>query len=301
MVLRLTPNLDGTYSESVLHRFTADHPVGAGFGGSDGQYPSGNLIADAAGNLYGTTYYGGGSDCDGYGCGTVFKLTANLDGTYSERVVYSFTGGRDGAAPAAGLLADAGGNIYGTTREGGDDHTCLTGCGTVFKLTANLDGSYSETVMYRFTGGSDGETPSSGLIADAVGNLYGTAYSGGVFVPGCFRWCGTLFTLSPTGSFAVLHSFTFDDGGNPSGDLMADAAGNLYGTTTDGGSNNWGTVFKLTFSGTFNGVPGMANCTGQSMSFLATEFGGLGHAATALRFASVADLRDAVAGYCAGR
>jgi len=301
MVIRLTPNLDGTYTESVLHTFTADNPVPAGFGGSDGQYPFGNLVADGAGNLYGTTYYGGGSDCDGYGCGTVFKLTASLDGTYSESVVYSFIGGRDGAAPAARLLADAGGNLYGTTTQGGDDHECLTGCGTVFKLTPNLDGTYSETVIHRFTGGSDGESPYSGLIADAVGNLYGTAYSGGVFVPGCFRTCGTVFTLSPPGTFAVLHSFNFDDGGNPIADLMADAAGNLYGTTTRGGANNWGTVFKLTVSGTFNGVPGMANCTGQSTSFLATEFGGLGHAATALRFASVADLQNAVAAYCAGR
>jgi uncharacterized repeat protein (TIGR03803 family) len=300
MVIKLTPNLNGAYTESVLHSFVGNSDMPAGFGGSDGQYPFGVLIADSGGNLYGTTFYGGGSDCDGYGCGTVFTITANLDGTYNESVIYSFTGGRDGAAPAAGLLADTAGNFYGTTSAGGDDHACLTGCGTVFKLTANADGTYSEAVIHRFTGGSDGQTPYAGLIADAVGNLYGTTYAGGVIVPGCGS-CGTVFTLTPTGTLAVLHSFIFADGANPVAELMADATGNLYGTTSGGGSDNWGTVFKLTVSGTFNGVPGMPNCTGQSISFLATEFGGVGHAATALRFASVTDLQNAVAVYCAGR
>jgi uncharacterized repeat protein (TIGR03803 family) len=300
-VFKLTPNLDGTYTETVLHSF-----IGSGdwYGGSDGQYPFGGPTADAAGNLYGTTFYGGGSGCDGYGCGTVFKLTPNLDGTYSENVLYSFTGGRDGSGPTAGLLADVAGNLYGTTAEGGgSSRDCLTGCGTVFKLTPNLGGTYSESVLHIFVGGSDGQTPYAGLIADAVGNLYGTTYAGGnieVGEPGCGGWCGTVFMLTPKGTLTVLHRFTFSDGANPLAGLMADAAGNLYGTTTLGGNNNYGTVFKLTMSATFNGVPGTPNCTGQSLSFLATEFGGIAHAATALGFTTVTDLQNAVVTYCAG-
>jgi len=298
-VFRLTPNLDGTYTETVLHSFAGTSD--GWYGGPDGQYPFSGVIADAAGNLYGTTFYGGGSGCAGYGCGTVFRLTANPDGTYSESVLHSFTGDRDGAAPTAGLLADASGNLYGTTTAGGGARTCVDGCGTVFKLTANPDGTYTESVLHSFAGDSDGQTPYAGLIADGVGNLYGTTYAGGLIAPGCFGWCGTVFMLTPRGTLAVLHRFDSSDGANPLGGLMADVAGNLYGTTSFGGSNNFGSVFKLTVSATFNGVPGMANCTGQSSSFLATQFGGLAPAATALGFASVTDLRNAVAAYCSGQ
>ena len=293
-VFRLMPNLDGTYTESVLHSFTGGSD--GQYGGGDGQYPFSGLIADAAGNLYGTTFYGGGNSCEGFGCGTVFKLTPKLDGTYGESVLYSFTGSHDGAAPSAGLLADAAGNLYGTTSQGGGARACLTGCGTVFKLTANPDGTYSESVLHSFGGGSDGQTPSAGLIADAVGNLYGTTYAGGLTV--CGGWCGTVFMLTSTGTLRVLHSFNSSDGANPLAGLMADAEGNLYGTTSLGGTKNYGTVFKQTVSATFNGVPGMANCTSQSISFLATEFGGVAHAATSLGFAGVTDLRNAVAAYC---
>jgi uncharacterized repeat protein (TIGR03803 family) len=288
-VFKLTPNLDGTYSEEVLYSFN---------GGSDGQYPFGALIADAADNLYGTTFLGGGSGCDGSGCGTVFELKPNLDGTYSETVLHRFASGRDGAAPAAGLLADAAGTLYGTTSAGGDSHGCLTGCGTVFTLTPNADGTYTERVLHSFTGGSDGQTPYAGLIADAVGNLYGTTYAGGLTL--CAGWCGTVFTLTPTGTLSVLHRFNFSDGANPMARLIADAAGNLYGTTSLGGTNSWGTVFKQSVSATFNGVPGMSSCSGQSMSFLATQFGGIAHAATALGFASVTNLQNAVVAHCAG-
>jgi uncharacterized repeat protein (TIGR03803 family) len=175
-VFKLTLNPDGTYTHGVLHNF-AGYP-------SDGTSPH-DLNADAAGNLYGATTGGGGSACgaDNLGCGTVFKLTPNPDGTYSESMLYSFTGDRDGAGPAAGLLTDAAGNLYGTTSEGGGSRACLTGCGTVFTLTPNLDGTYGESVLHRFTGGSDGQTPYAGLIADAVGNLYGTTYAGGSSCP----------------------------------------------------------------------------------------------------------------------
>jgi uncharacterized repeat protein (TIGR03803 family) len=288
-MFKLTPNPDGTYSESVLYNFT---------GGSDGRYPFGGVIADAAGNLYGTTYYGGGSGCDGLGCGTVFELKPNLDGTYSESVLYSFTGGRDGAAPAAGLIADAARNLYGTTSQGGGSRACLPGCGTVFMLTPNPDGTYSESVLHSFSA-SDGQAPNAGLIADAAGNLYGTTYTGGPTDGSGCPWCGTVFALTPTGTLRVLHSFNSSDGSSPLGGLIADAAGNLYGTTSLGGNSNSGTVFKQTVAAPFDGVPGTANCTGQSISFLTTEFGGIAHAATALGFASVTDLHDAVVAHCA--
>ena len=295
-VFKLTANPDGTYTETVLHHFT---------GGSDGQYPFGRLIADAAGNLYGTTFYGGGSSSCLLGCGTVFELQPNPDGTYSETLLHSFAGGdRDGAAPFAGLLADAAGNLYGTTSEGGDTRACQFGCGTVFTLTPNLDGTYSENVLHSFGGGSDGQAPFAGLIADAVGNLYGTTNAGGVVDPGCEGngfGCGTMFIMTASRTLHVLHTFTLSDGANPVAGLIADAAGNLYGTTSFGGANNHGTVFKQNLSATFNGVPGAANCSGQSLSFLATEFGGIAHAGAALGFSSVTELQNVVAAYCAGQ
>ena len=298
-VFRLTKNPDGTYTETLLHSFTGSSD--GWFGGSDGQYPFSGLIADGTGSLYGTTLYGGGSGCETHGCGTVFRLMPNPDGTYSESVLYRFTGGRDGAAPYAGLLADATGNLFGTTSAGGGAQACPAGCGTVFKLTANPDGTYSESVLHRFAGDSEGQAPYASLIADAAGNLYGTTHAGGLIESGCSGWCGTVFVLTPTGTLAVLHRFTFSDGANPFAALMADADGNLYGTASVGGSNSYGTVFKQTVSATFTGVPGMANCTGQSVSFVSAKFGGIGRAATALGFTSVTDLQSAVAAHCGGR
>jgi len=132
------------------------------------------------------------------------------------------------------------------------------------------------------------------------GNLYGTTYTGGPIGGSGCPWCGTVFALTPTGTLRVLHSFNSSDGSSPQGGLIADAEGDLYGTTSLGGSSNAGTVFKQTVSAPFDGVPGTANCTGQSISFLTTEFGGIAHAATALGFGSVTDLHDAVAAHCAG-
>src|SRR5260221_8834378 len=144
---------------TVLHSFK---------GGTDGESPVGGVVRDAAGNLYGTTEYGGGVTCFFQdGCGTVFKL----DTTGKETVLYSFTGGTDGAIPFAGLIRDASGNLYGTTEYGGD-LTCNSGvgCGTVFKV----DTTGKETVVCSFTGGADGSDPDASVIRDAAGNLYGT-------------------------------------------------------------------------------------------------------------------------------
>ena len=163
-----------TGKETVLHSFT---------GGADGAYPTGGVIRDGSGNIYGTAFLGGAS-----GNGTVFKLST----TGVETVLYSFTGGADGAQPVAGVIRDAKGNLYGTTQAGGD-LTCGApyGCGTVFKL----DTTRKETVVYSFTG-ADGDRPTAGLFMDGSYNLYGTTYVGGDL--NCLSGgCGTVFKIAP--------------------------------------------------------------------------------------------------------
>ena len=218
-----------TSKETVLYSFT---------GGTDGGYPTGGVTRDAAGNLYGTTVDGGeGSDCY-YGCGTVFKL----DVTGKENVLYSFTAGTDGTSPAAGLVQDSAGDVYGTTYYGGNA-TCNkggnSGCGTVFKVTQ----SGKETPLYIFTGRTDGAYPYADLLMDAKGDLFGTTSEGGDLNCTPPYGCGTVFKLTKAGKLTVLHRFTGKaDGAVPNGGLIRDAAGNLYGAS--GGGN--GQVFKLT-------------------------------------------------------
>jgi uncharacterized repeat protein (TIGR03803 family) len=261
-----------------------------------GANPNGPLIADAAGNLYGTATTG-----EGYqGLGGVFKVTPAGVAT----VLYTFTGANsDGFLPfyTAGLVADAAGNLYGTTQYGG-----TFGWGTVYKLTPPVAGSntWSETVLYSFTGGNDGAYPVSSLILEAKGNLYGTTPFGGSSGFGQIG-SGTVYELTPpstgsTWSETVLHAFVGSDGARPISALTADSAGNLYGTTALGGSTNLGTVFKIVLPATFNGIPGQSNCYGQSISFLAQEYGGIAHAAATLGYSSVAALQSAVTAYCGG-
>jgi uncharacterized repeat protein (TIGR03803 family) len=229
-VFKVTPK----GKETVLHAFT---------GGNDGAEPAGELVADADGNLYGTTQQGGSVACDGDGCGTVFKLTP----AGQETVLYAFpSGGHSGVWPQGHLVIDAEGNLYGTTREGGDYHAwCSGGCGTVFKLAP--DGK--ETVLYAFAGGSDGFVPVGGVIADGNGNLYGTTLGGGS--SNCSSGCGTVFKVTPEGKERLLYTFTGgDDGMHPFAGLLADTKGNLYGTTERGGGagcngQGCGTVFKV--------------------------------------------------------
>jgi uncharacterized repeat protein (TIGR03803 family) len=199
-------------------------------GGADGWYPFAGLIADGAGNLYGTTKFGGTGTCDN-GCGTVFKLAPN--GT--ETVLYSFKGGTDGAEPEAGLITDSAGNFYSTTFAGGAE-----GLGTVFKLTP----AGEETVLYSFKGGTDGSNPQAVLLADSAGNLYGTTEQGGK------RKDGTVFKLAPNGTETVLYSFKggLNDGAYPLAGVIADGAGNLYGTTS-GIKRGEQTAFKLAPNG----------------------------------------------------
>jgi uncharacterized repeat protein (TIGR03803 family) len=211
--------LDKSGVEAVLHNFGV---------GADGQDPIGGLVPDAAGNLYGTTAFGGA-----FLNGTVFKL--DKGGSYT--VLYSFGDGADGAAPYAGLVRDKAGNLYGTTYLGGG-----YGWGTVFKL----DTSGHESVGHSFALVADGELPFAALVRDAAGNLYGTTTQGG----GTSNY-GTVFKLDKDGKETVLHSFTGGaDGAWPYAGLIRDKAGNLYGTTAGGGTGSCdagcGTVFKLT-------------------------------------------------------
>lgn len=255
-VFELIPGSNGTWTEKVLYRFT---------GGDDGNQPAAGLIFDSAGNLYGTTLGGGtsGTRCGGLGCGTVFELTPGTGGTWTEKVLHSFHDNyKDGYTPLAGLIFDTAGNLYGTTYYGGP-FTTLCGsdhfCGTVFELTPGTGGTWTEKVLHSFKhNGKDGFNPRAGLILDAAGNLYGTTYFGGPPGRGCGGYgCGTVFELtrgtSHTWNEKVLHSFINNgkDGYNPEAGLIFDSAGNLYGTTLEGGfygsggCPSCGTVFEL--------------------------------------------------------
>jgi uncharacterized repeat protein (TIGR03803 family) len=302
-VFELSPSATG-WSFNLLYEFK---------GGGDGVDPQGPLAFDIAGNLYGTTTYGGGScPFQKQGCGTVFELSPNSNGSWSESVLHRFKQTSDGAAPVTGVILDASGNVYGTTEFAGLVNTispngcgtvyeltptdaswtftvlhtlvaatgcsggmlafdttgnlyvaagtggtannhCGNGCGLIFKLTPGTT-NWTESVLYKFTGGSDGDTPFP-LIFGSDGNLYGAALFGGSGACAIGDGgCGTIFWLTPSGSswsFSLLQSFNGNDGELPIGITLA-ANGNLYGATEDGGtastkcSDGCGTVFELT-------------------------------------------------------
>jgi uncharacterized repeat protein (TIGR03803 family) len=237
-------------TEKIIYEFA---------GGADGGNPLSDLTLDAAGNLYGTTIVGGTGTACGVGCGTVFELQRTKDG-WKEQVLYSFTWGNDGATPEGGVIFDKGGNLYGTTVGGGGSNDS----GTIFKLAPNSHGGWTESVLYGFTGGSDGANPMGDLVFDSQGNLYGTAFAGASFRNSClYEGCGTVFELTPHsgGSWteATLHVFAGepDDGGNPPAGVVLDSAGNVYGMTKYGGTASCrpggshpgcGTVYRLTLN-----------------------------------------------------
>ncbi len=235
-VFELSPRQGGGWTETILHSFNDN--------GLDGAAPWASLIMDASGNLYGTTITGGIHPCSGAGCGTVFELSPREGGGWTEKLLHSFGHGSDGIAPIGSLIMDASGNLYGTTGSGGIHPCSGNGCGTVFELSPENGGGWSENVLHSFGNGLDGESPAAGLIFDAVGNLYGTTGSGGI------HGAGTVFEMSPAGDGAwtenVLHSFgRTGDGGTPLAGLSLDHAGNLYGTTAEGGIHGVGAVFEL--------------------------------------------------------
>ncbi len=253
-------------TETVLYNFT---------GFPDGGFPLGGLTSDRAGNFYGTTS-GGGVACGEteFGCGTVFELSPNGNGGWNETVLYSFTGGADGAEPGAPVIFDSVGNLYGTATRGG-----ANGYGVVFELSP-VGASWTETVLHSFAGGADGANPGS-LIMDPAGNLYGTN-SAGVFElsPSRGGWTNqviysvsaalgltmdaagnifgfgyssgwTVFELAPNGRggwnatviYLLIPASKHNDA--PGAPLVLDKAGNLYGTTSGGGAKNYGTVYQL--------------------------------------------------------
>jgi uncharacterized repeat protein (TIGR03803 family) len=236
-VFELTPGDDGKWTEKVLHRFTFDS------GTHDGASPGyGSLIFDKAGNLYGTTYYGGRC-VESYGCGTVFQLTRHAKGRWTEKVLYCFqANGKDGHNPYYGLVFDAAGNLYGTTFQGGRSSKCNVGCGTVFQLTPGTKSRSEERVLYSFDG-KDGSGAIGNLVLDSKGNLYGNTNTGGAYNR------GTVFRLSPVAGGKwkeLVYSFRPGTDGNlPSGGLVSDSDGNLYGTTFAGGAHDGGMVYKF--------------------------------------------------------
>ncbi|MFZ0706264.1 MAG: choice-of-anchor tandem repeat GloVer-containing protein [Candidatus Korobacteraceae bacterium] len=222
-----------TWTQKTLYSFQ---------GGADGAFPSGRMIFGSDGSLYGTTISGGGTGCGGTGCGTVFnlKLGAML-GTWNETVLYRF-GGSDGANPTLGELTfDKSGNLYGTTNSGGASNS-----GAVYELK-RAGSTWTQSVLYNFTGGSDGGSPDAGVIFDKAGNLYGTTIVGGT-------GHGTVYELMPSGSGwseSVLYAFKPGVGGvYPLAGLLFDSSGNLYGASSYGLGVNGGTVFELSPSGT---------------------------------------------------
>ena len=214
----------GAYS--VIYSFT---------GFDDGSNPYGGLVKDGAGNVYGMTEHGGTSGSQSSGFGTIYKIAAGG----GQSVLYSFTGGDDGGNPVGVLARDKAGNLYGVTQNEGH-----SGQGVVFELTHK--GVYS--VLHPFTGGADGGDPIGGLAIDSAGStLYGTTNRGGG------AQIGTVFkiALGATPVFTTLHSFGGGGDANlPTTELVFDKAGDLYGTTGLGGTNDAGTVYKIASDGT---------------------------------------------------
>ena len=231
---------DGTVFEiaKTRHGYASAPITLASFTGADGAYPERSLIVDAEGNLLGTTYKGGVD-----GDGTVFEIAKTRHGYASTPTTLASFNDANGRSPLCTLVADAAGNLFGTTAQGG-----LDGDGTVFEIIKTRHGyASSPTTLVNFSG-PDGAAPETNLIIDAAGNLFGTTYSGGAANSGTvFEIAKTLqgYATSPT----TLVSFTGADGGNPDSGLTADAAGNLFGTTYQGGTSNDGTLFEVTDSG----------------------------------------------------
>jgi hypothetical protein len=251
----------GAWTETTLHVFQGhDH--------NDGGSPEGGVILDAAGNVYGTTAYGGSGPCalfgTAVGCGSVYEMIAPVHsgGTWTEKLLYSFQGDRDGQFPIGELVFDKLGNLYGATRFGGGYGSCdspyYQHCGTIFELIApkTKGGKWTERVLYSFKSGKDGANPNGGLIFDNAGAIYGTTSSGAnqICQGAGYVGCGTVFRLSPTSKAGVawtenvIYRFKghpHNDGSGPNGGLAFDGAGAIFCTTVGGGSAEEGVVFRL--------------------------------------------------------
>jgi uncharacterized repeat protein (TIGR03803 family) len=215
------------------------------FSGPDGRDPISGLVRDARGNFYGTSNTGGFPNCAAEGsCGTIYRVSPRSNGTWHKTVLHRFKG-TEGGNPAGALILDSAGNLYGTTNLGGNTKCTVgtfVGCGTVFELSPGANKVWTLKTLHRFVG-TDGSGPASTLVFDKKGNLYGTTQTNGA------NDAGTVFQLHPQSNGAwtlkTLHNFTGTDGLQAAGALVFDSAGNLYGTTRLGGTNDTGTVFKL--------------------------------------------------------
>jgi uncharacterized repeat protein (TIGR03803 family) len=251
VLFELSPETGGAWKYSIMHEFR---------GGTDGALPYyAGLSFGPDGNLYGTAADGGNlNDCEDSGCGVVFRLTPKAGGGWTETVLFDF-GGPDGANPLGNLIFDAVGNLYGIAGNGGVSSGCnYVGCGLVYELSPTASGPWKETVLREFQPGSGGfgnyygGLAEAGPILDASGNLYDTAAAGGQFGE------GVVFRLTPGSSApwteTVLYAFSGGaKGGSPGfSGLIIDAAGNLFGTSSNGGSStacdsdSCGTVFEIT-------------------------------------------------------
>jgi uncharacterized repeat protein (TIGR03803 family) len=225
-IYKLSPNSDGTWTESILYSL--------GSYSGDGTYTWAEPVFDAAGNIYGTTVTGGA-----FGSGTVYKLSPNSDGTWTESVLYSFTGGADQGIPKSAVWLDSSGNIFGTASADG-----TSAAGAVFELSPSSGGTWTERTLHIFGAVGDGYRPYAGLTGDAAGNLYGTTYVGGAIGAGC------VYRMYPgTGggwSENVVYSFTESPDGNAPGvGVTLGNGGVFYGVTSYGGTAQMGVVFAL--------------------------------------------------------
>ena len=230
-VFEMMLGADGKWTENVLHSFN----------GKDGRQPMASLVFDSAGNLYGTTLAGGA-----HNGGTVFQLTPGKDGKWGEKLLLSFDSNGKNPHYPSGVILDAAGNLYGATVYGG-----AHGGGAVFQLTPDESGKWTEKVLYSFCSASrcaDGSGP-GGLVFDASGNLFGATGVGGTG-DSCGEGCGTVFELTrgTNGEWTETVLYNFEGGNDaaqPNSLLIFDAAGNLYGTSIEGGTYDGGTVFEI--------------------------------------------------------
>jgi uncharacterized repeat protein (TIGR03803 family) len=226
IVFELTPNGAGGWTETTLYNFSSS-PVGAAY------EPWAGLVFDSAGNLYGTTYYGGT-----YGYGTVFELR-QVGRQWNEKVLHSFnSNGKDGTYPRSNLTFDSAGNLYGTTPTGGS-----SGGGTVFQLVPKTGGGWSERVICSFNLKGDVNPNATPVVFDSSGNLYGAVDVGGTSSD------GFIYELAPQSNGdwkeETLFNFDYNNGASPTSNLLIDSSGNLYGTALEGGTGSDGIVFEL--------------------------------------------------------
>jgi hypothetical protein len=259
----------GAWTQNQLYIFK-------GKNSNDGETPAGGVIFDQARNLYGTTAYGGSGDCvllgTAVGCGVVFQMKPprTKGGAWTETVLYSFQGGKDGYLPQGNLTFDSAGNLYGATLYGGGYGSCNAPyykyCGTVFELSPpkTKGGKWKEKVLYSFKSGTDGANPNGGLALDSKGAIYGTTYFGGSEKGECDggvggTGCGTVFELKPPANKGDawteedLLRFHGQDGANPSSGVIFGQNGHLYGTVSAGATDGNGAVFELAAQSEDNG------------------------------------------------